>query len=32
MAMQRHGITSTGAGRKPCVSPAGESAALLAWE
>jgi hypothetical protein len=32
MAMQRHGITSTGAGRKPCVGPAGESGTSLAGE
>jgi len=32
MAMQRHGITSTGVGRKPCVGPAGESWTLLAGE
>jgi len=32
MAMHRHGITSTGVGRKPCVGPAGESETLLAWE
>jgi hypothetical protein len=34
MAMQRHGITSTstGVGRKPCVSPAWESGTLLAGE
>ena len=32
MAMQRHGITSTGVGRKPCLGPAGESATSLAWE
>jgi hypothetical protein len=32
MAMQRHGITSTGAGRKPCVDPVGETKAVLAGE
>jgi hypothetical protein len=32
MAMQRHGITSTGVGRKPCVGPAGKSGTLLAGE
>ena len=32
MAMQRHGITSTGAGRKPCVEPTGETRAMLAGE
>jgi len=32
MAMQRHGITSTGVGRKPCVDPVGETRAVPAWE
>jgi hypothetical protein len=30
MAMQRHGITSTGVGRKPCVDPACGTRAELA--
>jgi len=32
MAMQRHGITSTSAGRKPCVDAPCETRALLAGE
>jgi hypothetical protein len=32
MAMQRHGITSTGAGRKPCVDPACETMAMFVGE
>lgn len=32
MAMQRHGITSTGVGRKPCVGPAWGTGTLLAGE
>lgn len=32
MAMQRHGITSTGVGRKLCVEPACETWSLLAGE
>jgi hypothetical protein len=32
MAMQHHGTTSTGAGRKPCADPACETRPALAGE